>query len=86
MSLVEQVKSNKAYYLAMKISVISIVSGLVCFLLIWVGIWTQIDEIRYGGMIFFAASIAIAVCSYCFSLVYLAYFVLKKTINATKSK
>ncbi len=84
MRIIDQVKSNAVYYRAIKFSVISIVSGLVFFPLIWLGIWLEIDWVRSGGMILFVISIAIAIVSYSFSLLYVLYFALKKLLGSKK--
>jgi hypothetical protein len=84
MGIIDQVKSNAIYYRAIKISVISILCGLVFLLLIWVGIWLQMDWFRAGGMILFVISIVIAFVSYLFSLLYVLCFALKKSLGSKK--
>jgi ABC-type bacteriocin/lantibiotic exporter with double-glycine peptidase domain len=86
MSLIDQVKSNTVYYRAIKISVIAIVSGLAFFLLVWIGIWLKVDEVRSGGMILFAISIFVAFASYLFALAYALLFALRKLLNSRKAK
>ncbi len=86
MSLIDQVKFNIVYYRAIKISVIAIVSGLAFFLLIWIGIWFKVDEVRSGGMILFAISVFVAFTSYLFALAYTLLYALRKLLTSRKEK
>ncbi|WP_277372348.1 hypothetical protein [Pseudomonas sp. AA-38] len=81
MSIIDKLKFNTVYYRAIKISVVSIVSGVVFFPIIWLGIWLEIDWVRSGGTILFAISFTVAFVSCLFLLLYVLYFALKEIFD-----
>lgn len=84
MNLIDQLKANKIYYILLKIFVITILGGFAFFMLIWIGIWLNIDGIRIGGMILFLICFIVAFFSYVFALVYALFLVLKKVTSLRK--
>ena len=51
------------YHLLMKVTVSCFLSGVIFFLVIWVGVWLQLEWLRIGGMIACGVSILIGVAS-----------------------
>lgn len=78
MNFIEKIKSHGLYYKSMKVTLVFFIIGVFSFFIAWVGIWTEIDVIRAGGVVLGALSLVLAFLAYFSMMFYMAIFFIKK--------
>lgn len=73
-----EVDKGTAYYCLMKVATFSILSALVFFGVIWLGIWSGIEMIRLGAMAFFGVSVLVGFGAFLLMVPALLYSVFKR--------